>query len=112
MGTATQTALRPTRTVVESGAVVLVKDTHTTPAVAITLAVHAGSICDPDEAPGAMWLLSRVIDRGTSANTADEIADALDSRGISLSVTLSRQMLSLVCTCLAEDFQVVFSLLG
>jgi zinc protease len=112
MGLATQTALHPTRTVLGNGVVFVGKRTRTTPAVSIHMAVHAGSVCDPGDTPGAMWLLSRVIDRGTLAHTADDIADALDSRGISLSVTMSRQLLSLVCTCLAEDFDAVFSLLG
>ena len=104
--------LRPSRTVLDNGAVFIVKDTHTTPAVSIHLAVHVGSIADPEDAPGATWLMSRVIDRGTAAHTTSDIAEALDSRGISLSVTVSRQLLSLVCTCLAEDFEAVFSLLG
>ena len=104
--------LAPARTVLDNGVTFIVKDTHTTPAVAINLAVRAGSICDPVGAPGAMWLLSRSIDRGTVARSAAEIADVLDTGGISLTIAVTRHLFSLVCTCLAEDFDRVFDLLG
>jgi zinc protease len=104
--------LAPVRARLENGAVFLGKHTRTTPAVAVSLGMRAGSMCDPDEAVGATWLLSRVIDRGTATRSALEIADELDNRGISLTISVSRHILSLVCTCLAEDFEPVFSLLG
>src|SRR6478672_4663308 len=53
-------SLAPTRVVLDNGAVFLGKHTRTTPAVAISLAMRAGSICDPDDGVGATWLLSRV----------------------------------------------------
>jgi zinc protease len=80
--------------------------------VAINIAVRAGSIGDPADAPGATNLLARVIDRGTTTRTADQVAEELDSRGISLSVVVNRHLFSLVCTCLAEDFEPVFALLA
>ncbi len=80
--------------------------------MAINLAIAAGSICDPVDAPGAVNLLARVIDRGTATRSAEDIADALDSRGISLNTLVSRHQCSLVCTCLAEDFEPVFALLA
>src|SRR5439155_8298294 len=49
--------LVPARTVLDNGAVVLAKRASMTPAVAIHLAMRAGSSCDPDDAPGATWLL-------------------------------------------------------
>jgi zinc protease len=104
--------LSPHKTIFDNGVVFLAKSTHTTPAVSVHLAVHSGAITDPHEAPGAMWLLSRVIDRGTAWHSTADIAEALDSRGVSLSVRVSRQLLSLVCTCLAEDFEIVLALLG
>jgi zinc protease len=98
--------------VLDNGAVFLGKRTATTPAAAINLAVRAGSIGDPADAGGAVWLLSRVMDRGTATRSAREIADELDDRGITLRVAVTRHVTSLVCTCLAEDFEPVFRLLG
>jgi len=104
--------LNPTRAVLDNGVVFLGKHTGGTPAVAISLAMRAGSICDPGDAVGATWLLARVIDRGTASRTALGIADELDDRGVTLTITVTRHILSLVCTCLAADFEPVFSLLG
>src|ERR1044071_4890011 len=104
--------LAPTRTVLDNGVVVLAKRTSTTPAVAINLAVRAGSASDPAGRPGTAWLLSRLLDRGTERRSAADIAEELDGRGISLTITVTRHLLSLVCTCLADDFGPVFTLLG
>jgi zinc protease len=98
--------------VLANGAVFIGKRTRTTPAVAISLGMRAGSMCDADDAVGATWLLSRVIDRGTATRSALDIAEELDNRGISVTIGVTRHILSLVCTCLAEDVEPVFSLLG
>jgi zinc protease len=96
----------------DNGVVVLTKETRTTPAVAINVSVRAGSICDPVGIAGAIWLLSRAIDRGTAKRTAADIAEALDGRGITINISLSRHLFTLVCICLAEDFEAVLALLG
>ena len=104
--------LAPARTVLDNGAALITKQTRKTPIVAINLVMRAGSICDSDATLGATYLLSRVIDRGTSTRSASAIAEELDDRGISLTVMVTRHLFSLVCTCLAEDFVPVFRLLG
>ena len=104
--------LSPTRTTLDNGLVAIVKETRKTPIVSINLAVRAGSVCDPPDAPGAANLLARVIDRGTASRSAADIADEIDNRGISLNIVVTRHLMSLVCTCLAEDFGPIFALLG
>jgi len=104
--------LSPSRAVLDNGTVVLAKETKTTPAVAISVAMRAGSACDPPDAPGATWLLSRVIDRGTAKRSAADIAEALDSRGITVGISVTRHLFGLGCICLAEDFEPVMTLLG
>ena len=108
----TYKGLSPSRTVLDNGVVVIAKATSTTPAVAINLAMRAGSAFDPPDKAGTTWLMSRVLDRGTTTKTAADIAEALDGRGITLTITVTRHLLSLVCTCLAEDFEPVLGLLG
>jgi zinc protease len=108
----TSSGLAPTRSTLDSGVVVLSKETRKTPAVSMNLAVRAGSICDPVDAPGATNLLARVIDRGTASRSAEEIAEEIDSRGISLSINVTRHLFSIVCTCLARDFEAILALLG
>ena len=104
--------LSPKRVALENGAVFLAKEATATPAVAISLAVRAGSAYDPPAAEGSTWLLSRVIDRGTATRTAAQIAEELDGGGITLSITVTRHLFSMVCTCLADDFEPVLALLG
>ena len=108
----TRFGLAPSRTVLPNGVVVVAKETPTLPAVTISLAMRAGSVCDPADAPGAVFLLSRAIDRGTATRSAADIAEDLDSRGITLTIAVTRHILSLVCTCLTEDFEAVCALLG
>src|SRR5258707_7502446 len=105
-------ALNPVRTRLDNGVSLLVKQTTTTPAVAISLAIRAGSIADRAGLPGMTWLLSRVIDRGTDTRSAADIAEELDSRGITLTVIVTRHVFSLGCRCLADDFETVLALLA
>ena len=108
----TPPGLVPARSTLPNGAALLIKRTRTTPAVTINIAIRAGSVCDPVDAPGAMYLLSKIIDRGTATKSADDIAEALDGRGISLGVTVTRHLFSFLCTCLADDFDDVLSLVA
>jgi hypothetical protein len=100
-----QRGLEPVRSVLENGARVIAKRATATPAVTIHASFEAGTIFDPPAEPGVSHFVSRTIDRGTPTHTADEIAEALENRGISLAITVNRHALSLVCTCLVEDLE-------
>lgn len=104
--------LNPVRTRLSNGVRVLVKETRKTPAVSLNLAMDVGSADDPVGAGGLVYLLARVIDRGTATRSADDIAEVLENRGISLSVSVSRHQFSLICTALADDFEMVLTLLS
>ena len=56
--------------------------THTSPAVTISLAMRAGSVCDPADAPGATHLLSRVIDACREAGYRQIVAVIGDSENV------------------------------
>ena len=96
--------LTPAREALANGAVLIAQETEFSPAVTINMAFRAGSLEEPDDRPGLAWFLGRVIDRGTSTRSAAAIAEALDDRGVALRVAANRHVLSLSCTCLAEDF--------
>lgn len=104
--------LSPSRVVLDNGVVVTATETRKTPAVAINLAVRAGAVCDPPGAPGAMNLLSRMIDRGTERRSAADVAESLDTLGMSLSIQVSRHLTSLVVACLVEDVELALDLLA
>jgi zinc protease len=104
--------LAPARHVLGNGVTIVSKRTRTTPAVTLHANVAAGSSSDPTDTPGVAHFASRTIDRGSDRHSADDIADQLDGRGVSLSVSVGRHALSLACTCLIEDFDVILSLLA
>ena len=112
MRTTTHAGLAPVRDVLANGVRVVAKESRTTPAVTIHATVYAGTICDPPSQPGVAHFISRTVDRGTMTRSVDEIAEELDSRGVSLSTSVNRHALSLVSTCLVEDFDSILSLVA
>jgi zinc protease len=104
--------LAPSREVLPNGLTVIAKETRTTPAVTLHAGVLAGTIYDRPDPDGIAHFLSRTIERGTTTRTADEIAEALDSRGVTLSITVNRHAVSLVSTCLVEDFDAILALVA
>jgi len=104
--------LGPVRHVVANGVRVIAKATGVTPAVTIHVSAHVGSAADPPSLPGLAYFLSRMIDRGTQSMTADAVAETLEGRGVSLAASLTRHTLSLVCTCLVEDFDDVLRIMA
>ena len=104
--------LAPLRHTLRNGVVVLAKESRTTPAVTIVVGVRAGAYYDPIGLEGTAALVARVLDQGTETYTETEIADELDGRGASLSVTAGRHQLTVSATCLSEDFDMILSLVG
>jgi zinc protease len=102
--------LKPQRHVLANGLTVIAKANHTTPAVNILVNGKAGGYEDPPGKDGAAALCARVLDRGTVSRPANAIADDLDGRGASLSVSTSRHQTGISATCLSEDFTAVLAL--
>src|SRR5262245_7150560 len=104
--------LSPSRSVLDNGVSVIVRETHKTAAATISLAMRSGSACDPPHRIGATHFLSRLIDRGTGRHSADELAESLEGRGVSLVTAVSRHQHSMACTCLSADFAHVLAVLA
>jgi zinc protease len=102
--------LNPVRQVLDNGAVVIAEENHTTPAVSLLAVVRAGGYDDSAGKDGTAALLARVLDRGTTSRSADVIADDLDGRGASLSVSAGRHQVGVAAACLANDFSPVLSI--
>lgn len=104
--------LAASRHVLDNGMVVISKEAPTVPAVTMQVGVKAGSIYDSNTLVGLSHLASRVLDRGTHDKTTDEIAEALDERGVSLSVGANRHVMNVSCTCLSEDVEAMLELVA
>lgn len=105
------TGLTPVRQPLDSGAVVIVQETSATPAVALNATFLAGTIDEREDLCGLGYLMGRVIDRGTERRSADVIAEELDERGVTLHVATTRHTTTISCTCLAEDFDELLSIM-
>jgi zinc protease len=92
--------------------VLLTEHTATHPAVTVYATLDAGNLHDPDSSLGLANFVARVIDRGTESRSPDEIAEALDGRGVSLTTGVTRHLLSLSCTCLSETSRPIMSLVA
>jgi zinc protease len=104
--------LSPAREVLDNGAVAIVQETGATPAVTIDATFQAGSLHEPADLGGLAYLTAKVLDRGTMDRSAAAIAEALDDRGVGLTVSAARHTMSLTATCLAEDFDELLALVG
>jgi zinc protease len=104
--------LAAARHALPNGGIIISKEARTVPAVTFQVSVRAGSIYDSNELLGLSHLTSRVLDRGSLLKSSDEIAEALDARGVSLSVNANRHVLTVSCTCLSEDFEPMLELVG
>jgi zinc protease len=112
MSTILQRGLAPVRQVLDNQTVVIAKHSPATPAVTIHASLAAGSIYDPPGENGLAYFVSKMIDRGTTSMTADEIAEELENRGVALAVSVNRHALQLVLTCLVDDIETVLATLG
>ncbi len=112
MTTLEQRGLAPVRSVLDNGVRVIAKHSGATPAVTVHATFEAGTIFDPPPEPGVSHFVSRTIDRGTASHTADDLAERLDFRGVSLAIAVNRHALSLVCTCLVEDLDPILATLA
>src|SRR5688572_15213625 len=110
--TAASRGLAPARHVLPNGVTVLSKSTPVTPAVTVNATIRAGAVHDPADLSGVAHFVPKTIDRGTATLSADQIAEELESRGVPLTATVTRQLLSLTCTCLIEDFETVLTRLA
>ena len=112
MTTLEHRGLAPVRSVLDNGVRIIAKHSGATPAVTILASFQAGTVFDPPHESGVAHFVSRTIDRGTTSQTADEIAERLDYRGVSLALTVNRHAMSLVCTCLVEDLDAILGTLA
>ena len=112
MTVSVDSGLAPVRRALANGAVLIAQETAIHPAVTVQATLDAGSANDPAMRLGLASFTARVLDRGTEHKTAEQLARALDDRGVSLTIGVTRHLLSLTCTCLAEDLEPVVAILG
>lgn len=105
-------AARPTRVELPNGLVVIFRENHANPTVAIQGLVKAGAIFDPAQRSGLSGFVSAMLDRGTTKRTAFQQAETLESLGAGLHFEGGPETITFSATTLSEDTGTVLEVLA
>ena len=101
-----------TRTVLDNGAVLLVAERPSLPMVVVSIMLQTGSVADPSTKEGLANLTAELLMRGTKKHSAQELAEALDFLGASLSADADYEVTTLSLTTLSKNLDEALSLLA
>jgi len=109
---AKEPASRPTvkKVVMPNGLVLLVKEDHRLPIVALQAVALGGLRAETEETNGLFTTTAAMLTRGTQRRSAQEIARFLDERGASLSAASGRNTIFVSGRCISTDFDDLLSL--
>lgn len=100
------------RYVLDNGMVLLVKENHALPVVMVNMIIKAGSIMEKPEKAGLAHLTAGLMTKGAGGMSANEISEAIEFVGGSLSVGGGTDYASAGLTVLKKDADAGFGLLG
>jgi zinc protease len=75
------------RILLENGMVLLLSERHEIPMVTVNMAIRAGSTAAPEDKPGLAAITASLLMQGTKKRTANQIHEAIDFIGGSLSTS-------------------------
>ncbi len=101
-----------TRVELENGIVILSRANFNSPSVVVSGYMPAGGLFDPDEKLGLADFTVSALMRGTIARSFQEIFDALESAGASLSFSGATHTIGFSAKSLAEDLDLLLELLS
>lgn len=104
--------INPVRFVLPNGLTVLVLEQHALPLVQIHALIRAGSAQDPAEKAGLANLVASLLDEGTGARTAKQIADQIEFVGGTLAAQASEDFTTASARVLKKDTELGFELLA
>ena len=95
-----------------SGMQVITVLQHEQPAVTMRLLVRAGGANDPDKKRGVSYLVSNLLDQGTTTRSSQQIADQIDSIGGVLSTGSGDDFTSISAIVMKDSFEVAMDLVA
>jgi zinc protease len=95
-----------------NGMTVLLVERHTLPIVSAQMIIRAGSVLDPEEKAGLSYLTAALLDEGTATRSSQEIAEAIEFVGGSLSISGGQDYTSGSLRLLKKDAALGFELLS
>ncbi len=90
----------------------LVEASHTIPLVSMAVTFRSGAVHDPVDRPGLARLTARMLRRGCADQTAEEIEQAIDRLGGSVSAHVGLGITSVGCDVLVRSAEPMAALLG
>lgn len=85
---------------------------HEQPAVTMRLLVRAGGANDPDKKRGVSYLVSNLLDQGTTTRGSQQIADQIDSIGGVLGTSSGDDFTSISAIVMKDSFDVAMDLVA
>lgn len=106
------TTLAIQRTRLPSGITILGHARPLTPAVVIRISLQAGAMYDPSGKEGLAYFTARMMQRGTSHHTFQQISEMTDRVGASLSVDGQEHTIQISGRCLRDDLDMLVGLMA
>lgn len=100
------------RYVLDNGIILLVKENHALPVVTVNMIIKAGSVMEPSDKAGLAHLTAGLLSKGADKMSANDISEAIDYIGGSLSTGGSTDHATAGLKVLKKDLDTGFSLLA
>lgn len=98
--------------VLDNGLTVLLREDHTLPIASVRLSMQGGTRQEPPELNGLSMMTSRAWTKGTKTRGAEEIAAAIESRGMNLDTFSGKNSFGMSVECLSGDLEQALDLVG
>jgi zinc protease len=95
-----------------NGVRLLLIEDHDLPVVSVRLSMRAGQRDDPLGREGLAAMTSELLTKGTASRTAEEIAEAIEGVGGSLSAGAGADFFQVFSTVLSDDVELAFELMS
>ena len=105
-------AVETSRSVLPNGLVLIVRENHANPSIALQGLVKAGAIFDPPGRSGLAAFAAAMLDQGTATRSAFEQASAVESLGATLRFEGGSETASFHGTMLSGDLEAVLQALA
>jgi zinc protease len=99
-------------TVLPNGLRLLVVESHKQPIVSLSLNFAAGSIKDPAGKDGLAEMVAGLLTKGAGTRSAEQVSEAIESAGGSLTAGAGPDFLSISSTVLTPSLSLAFELIG
>ncbi|MDI6828339.1 MAG: pitrilysin family protein [Armatimonadota bacterium] len=109
---ATPPSIKPLRVVLDNGIVIIIHENRSNPTVGIQGSLNAGSAFDPAGKSGLAQMTAKMLMKGTTRRTADQIARDKDFVGMSLDTDASVEFASFTGYALSKHFDKLLDLLS